>query len=388
MKLFSIPADFKQETIDGLYQLNSSYTDSKVIETYGQLTDGMILNSGRIIDALPKVNLNMLERYVKHSKQRGIEFNYTLNPACMGNFEFSTEGVVEINLLLQQLYNIGIRLLTVTTPSLIELIKASGFKFEIKASAICEITSPSKSLFYKNIGVNRVVVDPDITRDFEKLENICKTFGTGVEIIINNVCMKNCAYKMFHYNHEAHCTNNNPLQLVKDYYFNRCSMQKAGEFKNAIKLNWIRPEDLKHYYNIGISHFKIQGRQNVVQGNILATLQHYFDESFDGNLFDLITIFAPYNAYQPRIDNAKLDGFIDAFLNNPSFCRDMCSSCGYCEKFAYKAMNIESVTELNKKAIEFYRGYDRYTKLVNDKVQDVSTKKLFSENDLNVGFDF
>jgi len=365
MKYFSVPADFKLDTIDRLHELNASSKNSRLIETYGQVTSIDLVYSGRVTDVLPKVDLIDFERYVMYARSKGIHFNYTLNPACMGNVEFSKEGADEIFKLLKILNGMGVDSLTITSPQLMELVQAMGMGFKLKASAICEITTPSKSLFYKNKNVERIVVDPDITRDFDCLRRIVEVFGSGVEIIINNVCYKNCAYKIFHYNHEAHCTSQNTSQTIKDYFFNRCSMQKAGGIKNSIRLNWIRPEDLKYYMDVGIFHFKLQGRQNVLQGDIIKTLKYYFSEEYDGNLFDLITIFAPYNSFQPYLENKKLEGFIKAFYDKPDFCKDTCDSCGYCEGYARKSMDPSQVVELNAKAHSFYKSYDGYTKFLN-----------------------
>jgi collagenase-like PrtC family protease len=360
MKYFSMPADFKFSTIDKYEELSSIYDDSKVIETYGQITVGKFVNSGRITEVLPKADYEELERFVRYSKEKKIDFNYTLNPSCMGNREFSKEGVRSIKTLLRNLYNIGISSLTVTTPALIELVNSMTIQFEIKVSAICEIMTPDKAQFYKNIGANRVVVDPDITRDFRRLTDICDSFGKGVEIIVNNVCYKNCAYKMFHYNHEAHRTPDCTSQTVTDYYFNRCAMQKARGFVNVIRLNWIRPEDLKYYMKTGISLFKIQGRQNVLQGDVVRALEAYMKEDFEGNLYDLITIFAPYTAFQTYIDNKKLDGFVKKFFEEPDFCRTLCERCGYCNGYAHRSMDKKKTEDINKQALKYFDDADEF----------------------------
>jgi collagenase-like PrtC family protease len=164
-------------------------------------------------------------------------------------------------------------------------------------------------------------------------------------------------------------------------------MQKAGGVKNAIRLNWIRPEDLKYYVDAGIFHFKIQGRQNILQGDIIKTLKHYFSEDYDGNLFDLITLFAPYNSFQPYMDNKKLDGFIKTFYIKPDFCKDMCDSCGYCESYARKCMETNHVEELNAKALSFYSNMDSYTKVLRN-YRGTQQKKLSDEGELNLDFDF
>ncbi len=389
MKYFSLPADFKLSTLDQYQRLNRIHSDAKVVETYGQVTDGAVLNSGRVTDVLPEVDFRDLERYVKYSADRDIVFNYTLNPSCFGNFEFSPQGIRQIQHLLERLYNIGVSWLTVSSPSLLELVLASGWKFRLKASALCEITSPGKALFYKKAGMERMVVDPDVTRDFRALRNICKVFGEGVEIIVNNVCYKNCPYKMFHYNHEAHRTPANTSQTIKEYYFNRCSLQKAGSIENPVRLNWIRPEDLHFYKEVGISYLKVQGRQNVLEGDVVKALMYYMEEDFDGNLFDLITIFAPYNAFQPYMDNKKLDGFVKTFFEHPDFCQNVCDSCHYCLGYAHKCMETEKAAEINRQALEFYQKYDEYTKAIQpEKKETVKVKKLFDANHLNGEYDF
>ena len=362
MKYFSMPADFKRETIDKFRELNDKYGDSRVVETYGQLTVGNVLNSGRVTEWVPQVDLNQLETFVAYSQDNGIVFNYTLNPSCMGNEEFSSQGIRKIKNLLKNLHHIGIRSLTVTVPSLFELVQSTGMDFRIKASAICEITSLYRARFYKELGAERIVVDPDITRDFALLKEICSYFGKGVELIINNVCYKSCPYKMFHYNHEAHLTPGNNVQQIKDYYLNRCAMQKAKNIENIIKLNWVRPEDLKYYSRAGITHFKIQGRQNVLKGDAVKALEHYMKEDFDGNLYDLITIFAPYTAFQPYIDNKELEGFVKKFFDDPGFCKDNCQRCNYCSAFAGKSIRLEEAERINRHALAYFNESDAYTR--------------------------
>ncbi len=389
MKYFSVPSDFKTHTIDRFEELNNKYEYSTVNETYGQITSGNIVSSGRVTEVLPEISLTELERYIAYSKSRGVGFNYTLNPACFGNYEFSERGIREITSFLRKLNDIGVENLTLTSPSLMELAQASGGNFKIKASAICEITSAGKAAFYKKLGVERVVLDPDITREFEKIRGIYQVFGDGMEIIVNNVCYKNCAYKMFHYNHDAHCTSQNgTAQEVKDYYFNRCAMQKASDVRSFIRLNWIRPEDLKHYYSAGIRHFKIQGRQNVLQGDIVKTLEHYMKGDFDGNLFELITIFAPYNSFQPYVDNKKLEGYLDSFIKQPGFCKDTCDDCGYCAEYLQRSLNYNSTKNLNEKAAAFYKGYDRYTKLIHEAAGTRPVRQLFNKTALEQDFGF
>lgn len=346
---FSVPCDFNEITLSALSELNTQYDHAKINEVYGQVTQGEFIASGRMLSLLPKVTIKDLETYMKFCNKYGIKFNYTLNASCMNNLEFDKTATVHFIKFIQILTELGISSFTITLPRLIELIIEHFPEIEIKASAICEITSPDKAKHYKEKGVKRIVVDPDITRRFGILKNIVDTFGDGVEIIINNMCTKNCPYKMFHYNHEAH-TGAQSNDFENQYYFHMCTMQKIKNQNGYIRMNWIRPEDLIYYEQLGIRHFKLQGRNNPNGIKIVNTLRHYFDRHFNGNLLDLLTLFSPYNAFQPYINNSKLDGFIQRFYQNDSFCSNLCDTCGYCLEYAKKSIDMCQLNELNKKA--------------------------------------
>ena len=60
MKYYSLPADFKKETIDGYAKLNNNYSGAKVQETYGNITLDNVYVSGRSADVLPELYMNRL----------------------------------------------------------------------------------------------------------------------------------------------------------------------------------------------------------------------------------------------------------------------------------------------------------------------------------------
>lgn len=362
MKVFNIPADFKCETIVRYKELNNREIGIMVNETYGQLTYGYLVNSGRIKTLLPEIDIRMLEKYVDYSIKNGIKFNYTLNPACLGNIEFTRNGIKELKRLLQDLSNIGIKDLTITSPALIELVQMSDLEFDLKVSAISHVDSITKLDFYKKMGVKRVVIEPDLHRNFNMIMEMAQFFGDGLEIIVNDLCYKNCPYKIFHYNHEAH--GNDYEGQVSNYFFMRCGMQKSGDFANYLKLNWIRPEDIKLYEKLGIHNFKIQGRPYIDKGNIIKVLMSYAQEKFDGNLLELLHLFAPYDAvHQPYIDNKALEGFVEGFYSEKVRCSNICGSCGYCNNFAKKS--IKEPIEKLESAMKYYHAQDQFEKIVN-----------------------
>ncbi|MEF2965788.1 U32 family peptidase [Paenibacillus sp. M1] len=365
MKYYTVAADFKKETIDGYAKLNANYKDSKVLETYGQATIGGILEGGRVLDDIPAISFKELQDYIEYSNSKGIGFNYSLNGSCMGNKEFTEDGVKEIKGFLYKLYDIGVRGLTVALPSLIEIIKSTGLDFEIKASIITKIDNVNKALFYKSMGCERIVTDESLNRSFKDLKNIRQAYGEKVEIIINSLCHKDCAYRMFHYNQTAHDSVDKMTHSINTFYNHRCMLKRAENVGEVFKLCWVRPEDIKLYEEIGITYYKVQGRHTVSGGDPIRALECYFKQSFDGNLIDLLELFnSPYN-FKFNLDNKKLDGFIKPFKEVDNFCKRNCYSCGYCERFAQKNLDYDEAVQINKLATEFYENCDEFKNLIN-----------------------
>ena len=72
------------------------------------------------------------------------------------------------------------------------------------------------------------------------------------------------------------------------------------------KSNWIRPEDMRRYEGI-TSFFKIVGR-DMMPSKVLRCTEAYLDESYDGNLFDLLCSSIGYYGieFRAHIDNKAL----------------------------------------------------------------------------------
>lgn len=334
MKIFSVPADFSVNSIGEYISINEKNKDVVIKETYGQLTEGYLHSSGRAMGIIPEVDMKQLEKYVDASLKNGILFNYTINAACFGNLEFSDQGIKEIKHLLTDLKNIGVNDLTLTTPGIMELVKHLAPDMRIKASAICQIDSVEKLKHYLKLGIERFVVEPSIIRNFTVLKDMAQLAPEKMEIIINDKCMRDCPFRIFHYNQTAHDNN----EAAESYYFMKCGAEKSQNLMKYLNLNWIRPEDLKLYQSMGITHLKVEGREFVKSGNLKKLLKAYIDEEFEGNLLDLLHVFAPYDTkHQPYIDNKKLDGYVEGFYNDSVICSQRCETCSYCTRYMKQA---------------------------------------------------
>lgn len=385
MKYFSLPADFKRETIDQYARLNDCYPEAKIVETYGNITLGSVIESGRSVDLLPPVDRAGLRDYVLYSLDRGIGFNYTMNASHMHGKEFTHKGLLEIISFLGELYRAGVRSLTVSLPSLIEIIRSTDYDFSIKASVICQITTPNKAMIFKKLGVDRMVVDECINRDFHTLPRMVNVFGDKLEIIVNTICHKDCPFRMFHYNQIASDSIVLSSTASANYYAHRCLMRRYEETANLLKLSWVRPEEIKHYTAIGIRHFKLQGRQAVLKGDPVRAIEAYFNESYSGDLMELLDMFSPTSNFRVAIDNRCLDGFLDPFSRQEIVCRHDCGSCHYCDRFARKCIDSGQVTEIYQNVCRFYSEYDPFNQLLASIKETGSEKE--EPGDWNVEFE-
>jgi hypothetical protein len=183
-----------------------------------------------------------------------------------------------------------------------------------------------------------------------------------------------------------------------DYCFLICSRMKLADKVNYIRSDWIRPEDLHYYIDLGYDRFKLVER-NIPTEFMLKRVRAYTQGRYDGNLLDLVQGYGFQGGYEPRryfrrglfwnlkyflspflvnparlfkirrlaerqgmlfplpgkppvyIDNGALDGFLDFFLTNDCSARD-CEACRYCHRFAEKAVWVDP--EFREECLRMY----------------------------------
>ena len=336
----AIPADFNKKTILDYSRINEQYAPNKVYETYGQLTEGDITTSAKPKTHFPDVDMKCLRDYIAFSKMYGIKFNYAFNFSCLSNYELTNDGRLAIQNFIKQLVAIGVDTITVSLPTIIEIIRDLGLDINIVASTICNISSPATAAYYKSLGVSRIVLDSDIIRNFDVLRNIVKVFDKDIELIANSTCIKGCPFKQFHYNAAAH-SEGTPLEK-EDIYYTYCNGQKQKDPLSWLKSNWIRPEDISLYSSTGIKYFKFSKRAFITKRNPVKAAEHYLKGDYSGNLLELLNLFANSDIYTANhyIDNKLLDGFIKSMYDGSSVCNGVCNECSLCDVYAAKAFNL------------------------------------------------
>lgn len=359
LNYFSIPADFKLETVDKIAQLNNKHKNkAKIKEVYGQITVGNLVGSGRANDLLPQVNFSKLQAYVKKLNTYNIDYNYTLNATCLGNREFEYAFIYELKDFLKQLDSLNIAYVTVGLPSIMKIITQESYRFKLKVSTVCQINNAEKALTYKRLGAETIVLDESINRDFGTLRRIRKAFGPQVELIVNVICHKNCIYENFHHNQTSHDSNCNSENKSISFYSHRCMLQRCESCSNLLKLAWIRPEDLFYYNDAGYHIFKIQGRQAAENGDILRTADAYMSGSYDGNLMLLLDCFQPTNSFTVELDNRKLDNYLRPFYTQDQFCKNYCEECQYCDAYMRKYFDCDEINETFSLSAQFYNALE------------------------------
>jgi collagenase-like PrtC family protease len=237
------------------------------------------------------------------------------------------------------------------------------------------------------MGVNRIVLDESVNRDFLALKKIQNSIGDKIELIANAICYKNCIYRMFHYNQMSCDSMTVTNDASINYYSHKCIMKRYENIANILKLSWIRPEDIKYYTDIGIHFFKLQGRQAVLQGDPVRAVECYFKESYDGDLLELLDMFMPTSNFRVFVDNKSLNGFILPYIKNDNFCSSDCKNCNYCESFAKKAIDLKKAKEITEYAQDFYTEYDQFSKLIHSDLPGIKVEKAKKKDKIK-GFNF
>jgi collagenase-like PrtC family protease len=326
---------------------------------------------------LPQIGRTDVEAYNKACHDRGLEFSYLLNAPCLGNIQYSKKGYGQLIDLLEWVDHAGADSVTVGIPYLVDLVRKRFPRLKVKVSTTARVNTVRKALQYEDMGVEEVIIDEHINREFKTLEAIRKVVKCNLELIVNNICLWQCPYNYEHVNHDGHASRegeeNRYCYLQYPGYL--CLYRKLMDPVELLKSPWIRPEDMRHYEALGYDHFKITERFKRTP-LLLEHVMAYENRRYDGNLLDLFTLprkgaFTPVHLeyfIQPehvnimkiselqkvfdlevreliQLDNRKLEGFIEHFKAND--CNQVpCSSCRYCETV------FEKVAVVKKEEVE------------------------------------
>jgi collagenase-like PrtC family protease len=377
---FSVPVIWDYKHAEEL----KGYAD----EFYGKLSSDLT-GGGRPSAFVPSISRKEIKDFVSFFHRIGIKFNYLLNGACLDNREFTASGQRELRLMLDWLQRIEVDSVTVSIPYLLEIIKKRHPGLKTCVSVYSGVDSVEKARFWENLGADRITLySAGITRKFQLLKAIRKNVKCRLQIFANNSCIYECPMTGYHSLILTHSSQSpHPSKgFIVDYCRLSCMRNRIMDPSSFIRSEWVRPEDLDYYEEIGIDGMKLLDRMRCPQ-DIVSIVKAYWNRSFDGNLLDLLFapgganiwqrskfiiglkyFFRPFlvNIFKLRktanmdihlndhvyLDNRALDGFLRHFLEiDCSLLK--CGDCGYCAKIAESAVKIDKDWQLRSLA-----GYD------------------------------
>jgi len=335
---------------------------------------------------LPQVTREQVADFVRVCHEHGLKFNYLLNALSLGNVQYSREGFDRIVELIKWVAEIGCDTATVGMPFMVRMVKTHAPRLKVKVSTVARVNTAQMARRYEDMGVDEIIVDENINRNFYMLRAIREAVDCELELIVNCCCMWPCPAMADHVISDGHASQEH---LMRSHCYLQlphfcCTRERFSNPVEIVKARWIRPEDLAEYEAIGYRKFKVVERFK----NTRALLHHttaYANRRHDGNLLELLSLpnrghyVEPWGAYfnQPehinlervmrvagmlefsmsdliQIENRRLDGFLE-FFKTCECEATTCDVCGYCDRLA-----DEVVVHKRDEALAHQREYDQF----------------------------
>lgn len=333
---FSLATSWDDKLVGNLAVLNQQHQQRQVQEVFGSFKSS-IVGCGRPSYRLPEVSVEHAKRHIQLLHDKGILFNYALNaPDFMGK-ERDGAWLEQVKDLLELLEGIGVDILTISNPVLVELAKKHFSDFRITLSLIAGVDSVESAKRFEDMGVDVITLNPHtVNRDFTIIEQICLSVSCGIELYANIPCLNQCPKAHAHYVYLGHMSQNDGVEEIEhkpvDPYLAWCSCVYLTRPVELVKSPFIRPEDVRIYQELGVRLFKLSDRGESTEW-LTSTLSAYMSGQYGGDLFNLIfragkkfrvgiSEIHPEvaeEAIRIAIDNAVLSemGFIEQIRNLP-----------------------------------------------------------------------
>ncbi len=368
---------------NGLLDAISAYP---VTEVFGKLSSDPV-GGGRASFTLAPLTRRQFEQHVQAARSKGIGFNYLLNPACLDNREYTRQGQREIEALLEYIEGAGVNTVTISLPLLLPIIKKRHPRLKIRVGVYARVDGVAKARFWEDGGADCITLESlSVNRDFELLAALRNALKIELQLIVNANCQLFCPLSGQHMVNLSHASQKgHPTRgFMIDWCVMKCSYDKLKDPAQYLRSEFIRPEDLGIYLDMGYDSFKVLER-GAPTAVLIKRVKAYSEGRYHGNLLDLIQPFgykeksdaslakglfnkwkylfrpsmarlsklmklkdlanrrgmlAPLKGEPVYLDNRQLDGFLSGFKDRNCRSAD-CGVCGWCATYARKAVKIE-----------------------------------------------
>lgn len=340
---FSLPYNNDLATLDALLDMDGR-GGNRVREVYMGVPQ-QIAGSGRA-GSDGEQTMEEFESVVAHVRSRGVRVDMTMNATCGGSDWYAPERMAATVGFVRRMHEEhGVEAVTLANPVYVQAVRRACPDIEISASVLAGIDCYGKALAFADAGATTVTVDTGVNRDLDLLAAIQSQAGLEVKLMVNEGCLNRCPFRLFHMNLISHRSKEGARE-GDDFSFS-CGSRVEKDPAEIFRSNWVRPEELALYAGRGAARFfKIVGR-DMLASKVLRASGAYMDESYDGNLLDLLcSSLGFYNVeHSAYVDNKQLgeSGYFDRL----STCDRRCYQCHYCEELAKRYVRYGWVTEEN-----------------------------------------
>lgn len=282
---------------------------NKLTELYGTVPNEVIVTGryNKILDNMSKEKaLDFKRNFVD---KNGLKFAYLLNaPVDIGVLR---EEKLE-NYLNWIINDFKAKSLTISSKPLLKKVRELFPSVDINISTIAGIKDEKSFEEFLKFSPKRMVLHHDCVKDIvalKQMKSLCEKNNIILELMVNESCINHCSSRNAHYN----CLADN----TDDHNFHkRCNMEKIRNPYHLLYANYIRPEDIKLYSEMGIHYFKITGRSKPIWWH-KEVVKAYLEGKYDGNLIRLLGIDPCLEAEKfIYLDNQSLDGFVETLFED------------------------------------------------------------------------
>lgn len=355
---FSAPMPFSIEHIDRLIEINSKLKKSQITSLYFAMPANCSAITGfELLRTEYKENTNFeyWADKIIYAKEKGFDFIYLLN-----NPRSTVEPDKVLNLLLgrldkliNNLRKINCNKIRVGSVQLIDYILKTYPDMEIYASTTLEFDKIQQfQTFYSMYPtVKEIVPSFEANKNFKLLKNLKKQFpNVTIELMVNEGCIVGCPNRIQHcisrpffsvfslFSQRSEC-------FTPMFFTQKCSNLAESQLAFHICRNkQILPWEIEKYANIGITNFKLVGRNHddFSNGSYFNSYEIYLTAIEDYDKVKNLS-FSNLSHYFKNIDLPSIDEIrkylpkIEYFINNGHLCSSICGSeCNYCSECAKK----------------------------------------------------
>lgn len=342
---------------------------------------------------MPDITRQQAADHIHAVQATGRTFTYLLNSPSLGGRQFDARRSA-VREHLDWLSQVGVDYVALAIPDLFPLVKKHYPRFKVKASHMTFINTVEQARMYEELGADLITPHASINRRFSLLRDMRDAVSVPIQLIVTGLCARGCPNRVSYHacatavlssglaepnEHNRHATG---------YCFSFCHLKKL-ERPELIMMGGVRPEDIHHYEEMGITHFKVDSRV-LTTAQIVDRATAWHDRKWEGDLKRLMSVFSlgyrtrsgtqmgggdeELTVFDPRdsdpsqiyysvarhidfdkllVDNPAMEGVFRPFLKEN--CPPACKGCDKCGQVASRAIQFDPRVRL--KFMELLRDY-------------------------------